>query len=52
LKGDIRLDAGKPDVTPRKLTDSSRMHHLGWKHSVSLFDGLRMTYNDFLQTCE
>jgi GDP-L-fucose synthase len=52
FKGDIRYDTSKPDGTPRKLMDSSRMHHLEWKHSVSLFDGLRMAYNDFLQTCE
>jgi GDP-L-fucose synthase len=52
FKVDIRFDTSRPDGTPRKLMDSSRMHHLGWKHSVSLFDGLRMAYNDFLQTCE
>ncbi len=47
--GDIRFDATKPDGTPRKLMDSSRLHNMGWKHGVSLKDGLKKTYPLFLQ---
>ncbi|MFI5132442.1 MAG: GDP-L-fucose synthase family protein [Chitinophagales bacterium] len=47
--GDIRFDATKPDGTPRKLMDSSRLHNMGWKHGVSLKDGLKKTYPLFLK---
>jgi GDP-L-fucose synthase len=47
FKSDIRFNTSKPDGTPRKLMDFSRMHNFGWKHSVSLFDGLRVAYHDF-----
>ena len=46
--GDIAFDTSKPDGTPRKLMDVSRLENLGWKASVSLVDGLRMTYQWFL----
>jgi len=48
-KGKITYDATKPDGTPRKLMDSSRLHALGYKHKVSLEEGIRMTYRDFLE---
>ena len=41
----IRYDADKPDGTPRKLVDVSRIHRLGWKAPTTLKDGIRMTYN-------
>ena len=47
--GDVRFDATKPDGTPRKLMDSTRLHNMGWKHGVSLKDGLNKTYPLFLQ---
>lgn len=47
-KGQITFDSSKPDGTPRKLMDSSRLHALGYKHKVSLKEGLKMTYQDFL----
>ncbi|MBL7740057.1 MAG: GDP-L-fucose synthase [Chitinophagaceae bacterium] len=47
-EGDIRFDTSKPDGTPRKLMDSSRLHSMGWKHSWSLKEGLKETYPLFL----
>lgn len=47
--GQIRFDASKPDGTPRKLMDSSRLHSLGWQARVDLPSGLALTYRDFLQ---
>lgn len=46
-RGRIVFDAGKPDGTPRKLMDSSRMQGLGWRPLVSLADGLQRAYADF-----
>ncbi len=47
--GDIVQDTTKPDGTPRKLMDSSRLRSLGWQPSVALRDGLKLAYEDFLQ---
>ena len=49
FSGEIRFDPAKPDGTPRKLMDSSRLHKLGWKHKISLREGLKKTYPIFLQ---
>jgi GDP-L-fucose synthase len=46
--GKITFDPSKPDGTPRKLMDSSRLHALGFRHKVSLMEGLEKTYQDFL----
>lgn len=46
--GDIAFDTSKPDGTPRKLMDVSRLAALGWRASVRLEDGLRQTYAAFL----
>lgn len=43
-RGRIGYDPSKPDGTPRKLLDVSRIHALGWQHRISLRDGLRATY--------
>ena len=48
--GAIVFDADKPDGTPRKLADSSRIHGLGWRHSVELRDGIAGAYKWFLET--
>lgn len=49
-EGKITFDATKPDGTPRKLMDSSRLHALGYRHKVSLADGIRLTYEDIVQS--
>ncbi len=46
--GKINFNDNKPDSTPQKLMDSSRIHNLGWKHKISLQDGLKMAYQHFL----
>ncbi|HVW76466.1 MAG TPA: GDP-L-fucose synthase [Alloacidobacterium sp.] len=43
--GNLVFDASKPDGTPRKLMDSSRINALGWKATTSLEDGIRLAYN-------
>jgi GDP-L-fucose synthase len=47
--GDIAFDPTKPDGTPRKLMDSSRLNQLGWKALVGLEIGLKAAYEDFLE---
>jgi GDP-L-fucose synthase len=42
-EGEIRWDTSRPDGTPRKLLDVSRIHALGWRHRISLEEGLRAT---------
>ena len=49
FEGEIIWDAAMPDGTPRKLLDVSRIHSLGWKHRISLEDGIRLAYSDFLE---
>lgn len=49
FEGDIVFDTSKPDGTPRKLLDVSRLANLGWKYSVSLEQGLQTTYRWFLE---
>jgi GDP-L-fucose synthase len=45
----LRFDTTKPDGSPRKLLDVSRLHALGWKHRIGLQEGLASTYEWFLQ---
>jgi len=46
--GEIKFDTTKPDGTPRKLMDVSKLHGKGWKHTVELPEGIKMAYEDFL----
>lgn len=48
FKGGIEFDATKPDGTPRKLVDTTKLNQLGWKSSISLREGLESTYEWFL----
>ena len=45
FKGELRWDASKPDGTPRKLTDVSKLHALGWHHKVEIDDGVQKLYD-------
>lgn len=45
--GKILFDLGKPDGTPRKLLDVSRLHAMGWRHDVELNEGLKLAYEEF-----
>lgn len=47
--GEIIWDDTKPDGTPRKLMDVSKMNNIGWKHQVNLEEGIQKTYNWFLE---
>lgn len=47
-EGEIVYDTTKPDGTPRKLMDSSRINSLGWKPTTGLKEGIQQAYNDFL----
>ena len=46
---ELTWDASKPDGSPRKLLDVSKIHDLGWRHRIELLDGIRSTYDWFLQ---
>ncbi len=45
--GDIEFDSSKPDGTPRKLLDCTKLHSLGWKHKITLKEGIAFAYEDF-----
>jgi GDP-L-fucose synthase len=47
-EGVLNFDSNKPDGTPRKLMDVSKLHALGWKHSIDLEEGIRLAYADFI----
>jgi GDP-L-fucose synthase len=48
-KGDITFDASKPDGTPRKLLDVSRINALGWRYKIPLKSGIAKAYQDFIR---
>lgn len=50
FEGEIVFDTSKPDGTPRKLADSSRLHALGWRHRIDLGEGVRGAYRWFVET--
>lgn len=48
--GKLVFDSSKPDGTPRKLMDVSKLHSKGWKHTVDLEDGIKLAYQDFTKS--
>jgi GDP-L-fucose synthase len=48
FEGELVFDATKPDGTPRKLLDVSKLAAMGWRASIPLEEGIRATYEDFL----
>ncbi len=48
FEGELEFDSSKPDGTPRKLMDVSKLHAAGWRHKVQLEEGIRLAYEDFL----
>lgn len=49
FKGKIKFDLSKPDGTPRKVLDVSKIHTLGWRHKTDFMNGLSLVYQDFLK---
>lgn len=50
--GELKFDTSEPDGTPRKLLDCTKLHSLGWKHSITIKDGLKTAYEDFRKRWE
>lgn len=50
--GDLTFDTSKPDGTPRKLMDVSRLHGLGWKHKIDIESGVQSVYQQFKKNLE
>lgn len=51
-KGTIIFDTSKPDGTPRKLLNVTKLHSLGWKHTIEIREGIKKTYASFLDELE
>lgn len=51
-EGEIFWNSAMPDGTPRKLTDVSKLHGLGWKHKVELEEGVRLAYDWFCENVD
>jgi GDP-L-fucose synthase len=49
FEGELAWDTTKPDGTPRKLLDVSKIHALGWRHRIALREGIAWTYKWFLE---
>ena len=49
FEGELTFDSSKPDGTPRKLMDVSKLHSYGWKHTIELPEGIKLAYNDFME---
>ena len=52
FEGELVFNTDMPDGTPRKLTTVDKLHGLGWKHKVSLNEGIRLAYKWFLENCK
>jgi GDP-L-fucose synthase len=48
-RGAFRFDTSRPDGTPRKLLDVSKLHEAGWRHTIDIEEGIRLAHRDFLQ---
>jgi GDP-L-fucose synthase len=48
-QGKINWDSSRPDGTPKKVSDISKLHNLGWKHKISLEKGIKITYKWYLK---
>jgi GDP-L-fucose synthase len=51
-RGKFTFDTSRPDGTPRKLLDSSKLIEMGWRARTSLREGLKLTYSDFMARSE
>jgi GDP-L-fucose synthase len=51
-QGELKFDVSKPDGTPRKLMDVSKLAGLGWKYKIGLEEGIKNTYEQYKQTLE
>jgi GDP-L-fucose synthase len=49
---DLAFDETKPDGSPQKLLDVSRIHDLGWRHTIDLRDGIAASYDWYLENVE
>jgi GDP-L-fucose synthase len=52
FKGEIKFDNAKPDGTLRKLLDSSLINKIGFQPKVSLVDGIKITYQEYIRQCK
>ena len=52
FKGELIWDTAKPDGTPRKLMDVSKLHSHGWRHTIDLKEGITLAYQDFLENTD
>lgn len=52
FEGELVFDSTKPDGTPRKLCDVSRLHAMGWRHTIELRDGIEGAYRWYLENCK
>ena len=50
FEGELKFDTSKPDGTPRKLMDVSKLHSFGWKHRINLEEGITAVYNEVRNT--
>lgn len=48
FEGSLAWDTSKPDGTPRKLMDVTKLHNLGWKHKIGLEEGIKLAYKNYL----
>ena len=52
FEGEIAFDVTKPDGTPRKLMDVTKLHSFGWTHKIEIEEGIKLAYQDFLSKAE